>query len=366
MSQTLNTIGLQAIMGGREIVTAKLSFRELKNNFTVLPENTPLEIKQQRELNATRSNKVGAYIKDNTDFIFNGVIAIVDDLMVEPLKLAANAPLSNVLPVQLQILADTPRFLIDGQHRLGGIESCDCDSTLDENFIDVMFVRNEGVDANRRIFVDLNKNAKVTSGAINLTFDTRERVSIVTKQAISEVPALSDFIEFEKTSTGGQSTKLWSINQFSKFLSYFTGLSAKEMQTYFEDDAKVQAMIFQVSRFMLALRANPDFDLALKGELSASDVRKDYLFGTAIMLESLGLVANVALDNFIMRGEVNWDTLDFSKIDFAKSAEHWAGRVLTKEGKIIKNTDARNSCALYMISKLGLVPTESLLNSMRG
>ena len=363
---TLHTIGLQATLGGRNIVTAKLSFRQLKEHFAVLSENAPIEIKQQRELSESRAKKIAAYINDNDDFIFNGVIAIVDGLEITPMQISTHVKNCNVKPVVVELPQTSNRFLSDGQHRLTGISGCECDKTLDNNFIDVMFVKDEGLEANRRIFVDLNKNAKVTSGAINISFDTREQISIVTKHNIKSIDGLSDVIEFEKTSTGGQSTKLWSINQFSKFLSYFTGLSAKDMQSYFEDEDKVAQMTNQVTHFFEALKTNQAFAEALAGQLDAATVRDNYLFGTAIMLEVLGVVANVALDNFIMRGQVNWSELDFSKIDFSKEAEYWEGRALTKEGKIIKNTDARNSCALLITSKLGLVPTESLLNSMRG
>ena len=315
MNNTINFLGIMAPLGGRTVVTAKLSLRQLKETFKLLPEDVPIEVKEQREVNKSRSKKIFDYIQQNNDFIFNGVIAIVDSLDVSRLDVANSFDNSGVQIVSISLTESINRFLVDGQHRLSGISLEGLrDDVLDGNFMDVMFIKSEGIDANRRIFVDLNKNSKVTSGAINISFDTRETVSVFTKRTLDALPEVKRVIDYQMTSASGDSRYLWTINQFAKFLEFFTGFTPKVMNEVLNDEERMDGLISIVRQYFEALFKNQFFFEATSEKLKASDVRKSSVLATAIMLETLGVVGNEINKNRIAK-KIDWDGIDFSKIN---------------------------------------------------
>lgn len=360
----LSIIALAAKEGNDITYTAKVPFAKVSNFFDILPNEAPIEIKQQRDLTQSRTSRVRNYLVDCDDHIFGGVIAIMQSFTFDEIKIPSNT--SDVKTGLLTIPDDSMRFFIDGQGRLSGIKDALSEKPeLSDSFLDIKFVKDRGIEGNRRIFVDVNKNASKSSQAINLAFDTRENNSVFTKYVIASVPGLAKKIDYEKTSAGGSSEYLWTINQFNSFLTYFTGLSKNELNKNITNTEKMDKFLSNLKELFAHIFKHPIFvDLDSK-KITAKQIRDDHVFGTAIFLETLGVVGNSAFEKFILDNNFDWSLFSgFAAIDSSKQAKCWQGKLVDQDGKIVKNKNARNRAALHIIAQLGLTPSQLLVDSL--
>ena len=87
-------------------------------------------------------------------------------------------------------------FALDGQHRLKAIkEAIKQDPEIGKEDICVIIVSHfdteDGKRRTRRLFTNINRNAKVTTGAENIVLDEDDGAAILTRRLISEHPFLS-------------------------------------------------------------------------------------------------------------------------------------------------------------------------------
>jgi DNA sulfur modification protein DndB len=87
-------------------------------------------------------------------------------------------------------------FALDGQHRLKAIkEAIKVDPEIGKEDICVIIVSHfdsdDGKQRTRRLFTNINRNAKVTTGAENIVLDEDDGAAIITRRLISDHPFLS-------------------------------------------------------------------------------------------------------------------------------------------------------------------------------
>jgi DNA sulfur modification protein DndB len=87
-------------------------------------------------------------------------------------------------------------FALDGQHRLRAIkEAVKQDPELGKEDIAVLIVSHyetdEGKERTRRLFTNINRNAKVTSAAENIALDEDDGYSVLTRRFLTDHPFLS-------------------------------------------------------------------------------------------------------------------------------------------------------------------------------
>lgn len=87
-------------------------------------------------------------------------------------------------------------FALDGQHRLKAIkEAIKQNPEIGKEDICVIIVSHfdtsEGKQRTRRLFTNINRNAKVTTGAENIVLDEDDGAAIITRRLITEHPFLS-------------------------------------------------------------------------------------------------------------------------------------------------------------------------------
>lgn len=88
-------------------------------------------------------------------------------------------------------------FAVDGQHRLSAIkEAIKTDPELGAEDIAVLIVSHyeteEGRERTRRLFTNINRNAKVTTAAENIALDEDDGYSIITRRLLDEHPFIGD------------------------------------------------------------------------------------------------------------------------------------------------------------------------------
>lgn len=117
-----------------------------------------------------------------------------------PVEIADNDGLVAGLDRQFGVLTfdgTQQYFALDGQHRLRAIkEALMKDQSLGSEDICVLMVAHqnteEGRQRTRRLFTNINRNAKVTTGAENIVLDEDDGVAIITRRMLTEHPFLSD------------------------------------------------------------------------------------------------------------------------------------------------------------------------------
>ncbi|MBW8191358.1 DNA sulfur modification protein DndB [Neiella marina] len=355
----------------RTTYSGKLSYADLVSTFEQLPsDGVPSELKQQRDLTPARANAISKYLSEHDDYSFPGVVAIIQGFDFEPCSLlmaGTETQQSGVTVGILTIPDDQAKFLADGQGRLGGISKAIVHkSSLANSFIDVKIIEWSTIQDHQRIFVDYNRNGKKTSEAINLTLDTREVKSLFTKAVLKSFPdSLRSRFDMEKTGVSGGSNYLWTINQLAAFLVNYTGLTPKQMESTLADEDAMAVYIEHVGHFMEKVLLNPQIQSAISGSVSAQNVREHYVFGTAVMLEALGMVGHAVSSYFMISGEEQWERLNgLATVDFKRDAKHWRGRCVGTEGEMIKNKRAKCMSAVHIITSLGLPLTQELADTL--
>ena len=64
------------------------------------------------------------------------------------------------------------------------------------------------------MFTDLNKHAVKTSNSIAELYDSRDKLAVVTRDIISQVPFLNSFTDKEKDILGKYSSNLFTLSTF--------------------------------------------------------------------------------------------------------------------------------------------------------
>ena len=344
--------------GDRTTYVGKMTYGQIAEVMSILDPNVPTDEKLQRDLVASRTNNIATYLLTNTDFLFPGVVAIVENSNYEQ---ANGFPDPNVGFVNL--LPGEFRYLCDGQGRLSGIQKVLGERPdMADNTIDVKFVDSRGASTDKQVFADINKTPIKPSGSINIAFDSRQVLNQMAKAMLESNPGIKQLVCYEKTSVSTKTDKLWTLNQMAGFIVKVTGLSAKACQKQLESEADRDKMLRFLNEFWLELGNR--FDLlgqVLRNEITPQHLKETTVVGTAVWLDSVGVYAKVVLAGFIFANQKRWSDLDgLNNIDYKKSNKEWMGRCIDMRGKFTKNTDAVNATASHLLLRCGLTLPKEL------
>ena len=310
--------GLQA---GREYYIAMVPLKMLPRLFPndegfVLP-----EYRAQRKLNESRIPVISRYITDNRDsYVFSALAASIDGHF--EFHEVENG--TGILEVSIDAL-----FLInDGQHRKAAILSSESAlSTL------------QGP-------TDLNKHAVKTSNSISELYDSRDDVAVATRNVISKIPFLDEYVDKERDIIGKFSSTLFTLNTFY--------IANKKILRRNLCDDRYEDFLF---KFWNGVVINMDpWNEMSKKELSKKDLRESYVATQAIIIQAFGRVGACLWD------DEEWDLekclTKLKGINWKRSACEWKCRVMRNDGRIINNESAIMYATNYIKKCLGIELTE--------
>jgi DGQHR domain-containing protein len=353
-SSDLPIIAIEGNEGDRTTYVAKISFSELSEHFKLVPtNNAPQSVTLQRELATSRGKGISKYIQSNSDFIFPELIAVVERL--DTLR----TEISSV--VRLVLCADAFRYLVDGQGRLFGVNDV---MALGDEYanmsVDIKFVTSRGVDADAQIFTDVNKTPVSPNASQCIAMDTRQSLSKFAKEAVMSNSYLRNRIDFSKASVTGntQSTAVWTLNQFSKFIQILTGCTAKTAETLFADEDKRTYWISFIEKLFTHLRVNEQIASTL--DKGCGQWNENSIVTTSVFLKSVALYGKVILMNFAAGTIKDWSFMDaLCDMDFSTNEKEWVGRCLNYRGRFEDKSFNHKAMASYLCLLTGLdVPEE--------
>lgn len=332
--------GMQA---GRPCYVAMCPMRIVPKLFRFDEEDVPPELRAQRTLNRSRIPEISQYLLNNSiNYTLSSLTASVN-CHVEFQPFADTGIGQNMgtlsIPMDAQILIN------DGQHRRAAIEEAIKENPeLGHDNISVLFFIDEGLARSQQMFADLNKHAVRPSDSISTLYDLRDTVSELGRYVQKNVHVFSRLTELEKSSLSNRSTKLFTLSSIKNASRALLRKGLKDEISKAEKDLAVD--------FWNIVAANmPDWQLALKKEISTKELREEQIHAHAVMLQALGQIG----PDLLSKKETSWkkSLKKLKNIDWSRGNSDWENRAMV-HGRISKARANVTLTGNYIKQKLGL------------
>ena len=309
---------IRGIQAQREYYVSMCPMRLLPRLFQFDEDELAPELRAQRHLNKSRLPELSRYITENADnYVFSAITVSIDsEVMFEQMDGNGNDSRIGLLRVPM-----SARFIInDGQHRRAAIEHALHErSDLGDETIAVVFFMDKGLERCQQMFADLNRYAVRPSKSLGILYDYRDETALLAKAMIANSDLFRDVVELDKTSLARRSRRLFTLSSIYQA----TGeLIADLPETNTDDTAKVAL------EFWEACAENLDeWGKVRSGDLTAGEVRADFIHTHAVVLQALARVGRLLLKHH----PDDWkDKIQLlNKIDWRRSnSKLWEGRAL--------------------------------------
>lgn len=276
------------------------------------------EVRAQRILNKGRLPALTRYIVDNpNDYVFSALTASVDgDIRFD--GLANDGVGMRVGQIRISMAA---RFLInDGQHRRAAIEQALKENPdLGEETIAVVFFHDSGLARCQQMFADLNRHAVRPPRSLGVLYDHRDDLATTVRLVVMRAPAFKGHVEMESSTLSQRSRRLFTLSSvYYATQSLLQGLEITKEQSQELAEAYWTAVDAVI----------PEWRLVRCRELSAPEVRRDYLHSHGIALHALGRVGNSLLRKSLVPRIWTPTLKRLSAVDWSRANTDWEGRAL--------------------------------------
>lgn len=336
---------IRGIQAGREYYVTMCPLRIIPRMFLFNEEELPPEMRAQRTLNLGRVPDMARYIVENPDsYIFSALTASVNaDVRFENLE-GRTGPEGRVGTLTIPMSAT---FVInDGQHRRAAIQQALAENPElgDETIAIVMFI-DIGLARCQQMFADLNRYAIRPAPSIGVLYDHRDPMADVTRRVVAETPFLRDVTDMESSSLALRSRKLFT-------LSALHTANISLLEDVAPDSAETRVAL--ASQFWeIVADQFPMWQQVYRGEVTAGEVRRDFINTHSIVLHALGRVGNSLLE--ASRDSRDWEPKlkKLSNIDWHREAVAWEGRA-TSGGHVTKSRRNVDLTSAYIRTVVGV------------
>lgn len=283
----------------------------------------PPEYRAQRKLNKSRIPVISRYILENRDsYVFSSLAASVDgsyDFI----------PYEDNYNIGILEISMDSRFLInDGQHRKAAIiEALKQNVELGEETIPIVFFFDQELMRSQQIFTDLNKNAVKTSNSISKLYDSRDIISVMTRNIIWKIDFLNMYTDKETDNLGKYSSHLFTLNTFHRANQLI-------LKNKYNEDC--EDFLF---RYWKMIVDNMLLWQELQNkEITKVDLRQNYIATQNVVIYALGRVGNYFYEHPEIDMSSYLEKLKF--VEWSRNTQCWSMRAVNKNGKILTNSKA--------------------------
>ncbi|MDZ5605295.1 DNA sulfur modification protein DndB [Pseudomonas sp. RP23018S] len=358
---------VRGIQARGEFYLAQIPYPILAKLFVFDEEAVPAELRAQRVLNKKRGEAISDYLLENRDdYVLPALTASVDTRM-------AFEPMGGVSQLgMLHIPMSATMLINDGQHRRHAIElALRSDPTLQNETAPVQIHFDQGLKKSQQMFADINSKAVKPSSALNALYDQRNPYNGWIQCMLGAMPEIKKRIDFENSTPGPRSYKLWSLIAFKKFVTLLTGVNEKTIGQ--QEKQRLDAASGLVERFLAECGQHlPNWAQMIESKIAAYDIRETMVIGHAVFLEALGIFGRVALfhgnrliefnryEKVLDPDRANWMVMEkLVNINSAKLDPMWENRCVVL-GKMQKTTDGTKSTAAKLLQLTGVPLPEDL------
>ncbi len=309
---------IRGIQAGREYYISMCPMRLIPRIFLFDEEELRPELRSQRTLNKQRIPDLTRYILENPkEYIFSAITASIDGkAKFEPIGEKDDGRDMGRLHIPM-----SAKFVInDGQHRRAAIEAALIENPeLGDETIAVVFFMDVGLKRTQQMFADLNRYAVRPTMSIGILYDHRDESSLISKSIVQRVPVFNDLCELEKATISNRSIKLFTLSGVHSATQ--TLLAGTEIENL---DDKIDL----ASDFWCEVADKiPDWELARRREVSAADLRSDFIHAHSLALSAIARAGKALLAKHTRGWKAKLKPL--KKIDWSRNnTKLWEGRAM--------------------------------------
>ncbi|MBD0676979.1 DNA sulfur modification protein DndB [Streptomyces sp. CBMA156] len=334
---------IRGVQAGREFYASMCPLRLIPKIFLFDDEDLSAELRAQRVLNKGRLPALTRYILDNPDdYVFSALTASVDgEMTFESQGSAGVAHRTGHLRIPMD-----SRFLInDGQHRRAAIElALKENPELGDETIAVVFFCDAGLTRSQQMFADLNRHAIRPARSIGVLYDHRDGNAQITRALAERSAVFKGFVEMEKSTLSARSRKMFTLSAL-----YFGNQSLLRGLELAQEDAIVLAREF----WEFVDGVLPEWSQVRSRDLSAQEMRRDFIHSHGIALHALGRVGNSILRESTKPTRWKKGLAPLKGVDWTRSNIDWEGRAIVG-GRVSKSHQNVTLTVNYLRRHLGL------------
>lgn len=344
---------IRGVQAGHEYYVTMCPLRLIPRLFLFNEEELPPEMRAQRALNKARVPEMARYMVENPDsYTFSALTASVNaDVNFEPIG-GGPGPEERIGTLTIPM---TATFVInDGQHRRAAIQQALVENpTLgDETIAIVMFI-DLGLDRCQQMFADLNRYAIRPAKSIGVLYDHRDPMAAITRLVVGQTPLLRDLTEMETSNLAPRSRKLFTLS------------ALHTANTALLDEVAPESLAERVDLAVAYWRAVaehfPLWQQVFRGEVTAGEVRQDFIHSHSIVLHALGRIGNSLIREGASPEVWSARLSKLREIDWHRAnSAVWEGRA-TVGGRVSKSRANVDLTAAHIRNVLGMpLPPDEL------
>lgn len=298
------------------------------------------EDREQRILNKKRVPDIAKYILDNEDgYLFASITASYkNEVDFKPLNGSGLG--------QLEMEFEDANFVInDGQHRCAAIAAAIKENpALGEETISVLLFPYESKERVQQMFSDLNRFVVKTSKSLDILYDKRDALSLVTLDAAERVPEFKNMVDKDAVSLPVRSPKLFSLAAL-----YDANDELLKHIRVEEKPSHDQMVQLAVEFWTEVAKAIPAWSKVKDGDLKALELRQESISSHAVVLRALGAIGA----DLLKEDPKDWKTrlMDLSSVDWSKKNKDWEN-VCIIANSVVSNRQARFATKAYLKRRL--------------
>ncbi|GGC53507.1 DNA sulfur modification protein DndB [Hoyosella rhizosphaerae] len=320
---------LRGVQAGREYFVTMCPLRLIPRLFVFDDEELAPEMRAQRSLNRNRVPEIARYMAQNpTNYVFSALTASVDaDVSFESFTETGSNERVGILTIPM-----SAKFVInDGQHRRAAIQQALSESPhLGDETIAIVLFLDVGLKRCQQMFADLNRYAIRPAKSISVLYDHRDEMSAITRVTVFKSPFYSDLTEAESNNLAARSRKLFTLSGFYN--------ANKALLDGVAEDSFERRVDLATAFWETVARQFPEWGQVRNREVSAGEVRRDFIHSHGIVLHAIGKVGNSLLRQTLERRTWEKTLKRLDSIDWHRSNSNlWEGRA-TSGGRVSKST----------------------------
>jgi len=365
---------LRGKMGGIEYFTITLPYSVVIKYLSTTDRNLPPKERENRKPTKSRYGVIADYITKNPDtYRFSSITCTYGkDGTHAPVRWKSVEQSGDLANIGLLTLDQRdPLIIVDGQHRFEGIKKAledkalDEDSSLADDMISVVLFPYIDLRAAQQLFSDLNRNAKKTTKSLDILFDRRDVVNIVTQKLVEKVSVFIDRVNLEDAGIPTQSKDMFTLAGIYQATDPMTdaiseaGLLPEELaqkDDYGKPiDNEDQYVDFLADVWEFIAERFPEWGKVASEELDIRDARSKYLHWNSGVISAIGEFVAASMRE---KGQ-DWQKPVVTALEhpdnrgWRRNEAHWQG-IITVGTQVLPRSAVKPQLKAYLKKLAGL------------
>jgi len=264
----------------------------------------------------------------------------------------------------LTLNQEDPLIIVDGQHRLGGIEKAiGTDPELRNESIAVVLFPYIDLRANQQLFSDLNRTQKPPTKSLNILFDYRDVSNRVVQKVVERVSVFKERVNVELVSVAKSPSEMFTLAGVYQATTpmikgAFKGeLLQKELSR--ENSNEDEYVDFLTDAWEFIAEQFPEWGKVARDEMNIAQHRQNYLHWNSGVLSSIGEFVGFAMRERATdwKGAVRTALTHPDNGDWRRDMPQWQGVVVAGK-QVLPRSAVRFQLVAYLKVRADLELTE--------